>query len=793
MAVLWVLIGVLWHFGVIVSHVGWAGTWTAMGAVLSGGLFSVFRNWLTTTLKQTGKEGFFERARPYVPMVLAYVTIALLLVWTASLLAWWLGAGLLPWVVLVGVTGGALVLMLTLDPADYSLHAFYRDRISRAYLGATNPHAADRAADNRNAEFRADDDLEIEALPDRPLHLVCCAANDLSGDQVETLSRGSRSVTLSKHGIAMGGLWTSTPDLTLATALTASAAAFNSVMGSVSKELGPAVTFLMTALNLRLGVWVKHPSATNVRPNLLPGRFLLREFFGMTRAGLERDGAPEAPMLHLSDGAHFDNLGLYELVRRHCRYIIVSDCGADAQIKFDDLGNVVRRIREDFGIEIELDLTPLRSSDDTPATQHAVVGTIHYDRHFDKGVIVYFKPTLVGDEPPDLLQYHKRNSAFPHQGTVDQFYDEAQWESYRRLGFHSAQICFRFAERIENLTAAALFTGARQEWYPTPPRMRERVLEMTDRFGSIEGEIRDAGHMELLAELFPESDALGAHRPPPGPGAGAEAEPGPAVTELTTVTLLLRAMQTMEDVWTQCELDTQSKHPLNIGWINAFARWATAPSFRRWWPVLAPSFSPGFQRFLGEQFYQAAAAGLPPRGEVKRVELTGGALPPGLATEWWTERMIARPNLNRRIAYEYVLHPPDMARPLQIGIVIAEEAKRDGIPLLRWTSEDFFVPPSLWGGGLGSGFIAELFHPESVLCEQGIDMAEVHVIGRDRERSSMYREERISFVEFYRSAGFRTVASGTRSTMPQALRDLLSHTDDLDSWTTLHWFRTDAQ
>ena len=54
--------------------------------------------------------------------------------------------------------------------------------------------------------------------------------------------------------------------------------------------------------------------------------------------------------LHLSDGGHFENLALYELVRRHCRYVIVSDCGADADVAFDDLANAIRRIREDFGI-----------------------------------------------------------------------------------------------------------------------------------------------------------------------------------------------------------------------------------------------------------------------------------------------------------------------------------------------------------------------------------------------------------------------------------------------------------
>jgi hypothetical protein len=138
--------------------------------------------------------------------------------------------------------------------------------------------------------------------------------------------------------------------------------------------------------------------------------------------------------LHLSDGAHFENLALYELIRRHCRYIIVSDCSADPEVAFDDLANALRRAREDFGVEIDIDISPLRPGPDKRSAQHAVVGTIYYNglEGTDQGTILYFKPTLTGDEPPDVLQYQTRNVAFPHESTGDQFYDEAQWESYRR-------------------------------------------------------------------------------------------------------------------------------------------------------------------------------------------------------------------------------------------------------------------------------------------------------------------------------------------------------------------------
>jgi hypothetical protein len=50
--------------------------------------------------------------------------------------------------------------------------------------------------------------------------------------------------------------------------------------------------------------------------------------------------------------------------------------------------------------------------------------------------LVYLKATLMGDEPEDVCHYHRSHPEFPQETTTDQFFDEAQWESYRRLGRH---------------------------------------------------------------------------------------------------------------------------------------------------------------------------------------------------------------------------------------------------------------------------------------------------------------------------------------------------------------------
>ena len=265
----------------------------------------------------------------------------------------------------------------------------------------------------------------------------------MSGDVCRPRSRAAPGARFCP---AMESAWVTTGqpprrELQLGSALTASAAAFNPNMGAASMRVGPAVSFLMTALNLRLGLWVRNPRlrAETVRAHLLPGRLFYKEMAACTDTA--------SSDLHLSDGAHFDNTALYELVRRHCRYIIMSDCTADPEVAFDDFGSTARRIREDLGAEIEIDLNPLKPGADGFSRQHAVVGTIDYG-WFDKGTLVYIKPSLTGTEPADIRQYKSRNQAFPHEGTGDQFYDEAQWESYRRLGVQTAREVFRFGGRF---------------------------------------------------------------------------------------------------------------------------------------------------------------------------------------------------------------------------------------------------------------------------------------------------------------------------------------------------------
>ena len=118
------------------------------------------------------------------------------------------------------------------------------------------------------------------------------------------------------------------------------------------------------------------------------------------------------------------------MVLRRCQYILVSDAGCDEDSQFEDLGNAIRKIRIDLGIDIDIDLSPLRHDAQKRVPRHYAVGTIHYpakDSPAPNGVLIYLKPSLTGNESADVLEYAARHKAFPHEPTSDQFFDESQF------------------------------------------------------------------------------------------------------------------------------------------------------------------------------------------------------------------------------------------------------------------------------------------------------------------------------------------------------------------------------
>ena len=217
--------------------------------------------------------------------------------------------------------------------------------------------------------------------------------------------------------------------ITLGTAVAISGAAASPSSGYHSS---PLIGFIMTLFNARLGAWLGNPGPRGERTWKHAGpshaiRMLATEALGMTTDKQE--------YVYLSDGGHFENLGIYEMVRRRCRTIMVLDSGCDPEFTYEDLGNALRKIRIDLRVSIEFDSTSmlaLRSK-----RQRWAVATIRYSEAAsgaEDGRLIYIKPMLMGTEPPDVLTYAAEHKTFPHQTTNDQFFNEAQTESYRQMG-----------------------------------------------------------------------------------------------------------------------------------------------------------------------------------------------------------------------------------------------------------------------------------------------------------------------------------------------------------------------
>jgi hypothetical protein len=280
------------------------------------------------------------------------------------------------------------------------------------------------------------------AAHERPLHVINAALNLVSGDDLAWQERKAESFTITplhtgavlldayRPTYAYGG----PAGVSIGTAVAISGAAASPNMGYHSS---PALAFLLTLFNVRLGWWYGNPKKDTYGDrnpsNTL--RTVLDESFGNTSA--------ENDYVYLSDGGHFENLGLYEMVVRRCGCIVVSDAGADPDFGFDDLGNAIRKIRIDLGIDIvitQMQLFP--RSRDGSSPKYAATARIRYsdvDPGAPDGKLLYFKPAFYGgSEPKDVYNYAATYPSFPHQSTGDQWFSESQFESYRQLGFYAA-------------------------------------------------------------------------------------------------------------------------------------------------------------------------------------------------------------------------------------------------------------------------------------------------------------------------------------------------------------------
>lgn len=374
--------------------------------------------------------------------------------------------------VLGASTACLLLLAARVDINEFSLNAFYRNRLSRCYLGATRFVSGERHPQHFTG-FDEKDDLRMADLggtaktpPAGPLHIVNCALNLGGSKDLALHSRHSASFTLTPYAagsnylsreasgkkkplgyqpIAEYGGADGQP--TLGQAISVSGAAASPNMGY---HTSPVVAFLLTVFNVRLGWWFpnpRHSGITSPSP-WFSLRFLVKELFG---------GADDkSTYLMISDGGHFENLAAYELIRRRCRVIVISDAECDPDMKFEGLGSLIRMCEVDFGARITLDVSGIRPNPDTNwSGVRCAVGEIDYGEGIPAGILIYLKASMTGHEDSAVRQYKASHPDFPHESTGDQFYGEDQFESYRRLGREIAGSMFASVDSNQDFVAVA--------------------------------------------------------------------------------------------------------------------------------------------------------------------------------------------------------------------------------------------------------------------------------------------------------------------------------------------------
>jgi hypothetical protein len=367
-----------------------------------------------------------------------------------------------------------LALSWRVDVNDFSLHHFYRNRLVRCYLGASNP---DRKAEPFTG-FDPGDDVALCEFADNypgPYPILNAALNITGGEELGYATRRAKSFVFTplycgyelgasgagrlsfvcddgylpsfaktELGRTAGGVakFGSESGIWLGTAMAISGAAASPNMGY---HTSAATAFYMALFDVRLGWWMGNPRYPEKWRSTGPALGLGYLFSEVFAESDQKKG-----FVYLSDGGHFENLGVYELMRRRCRLIVAGDADCDLQYGFGDLLSLMEKARTDFGARIEIDCSAIRPTDGgRQSERNWVTGTIYYDPNNcdDTGTLILIKasmpqraagvaPGISTDRklPDDVWRYYDEHLTFPHQSTADQWFDELQFESYRALG-----------------------------------------------------------------------------------------------------------------------------------------------------------------------------------------------------------------------------------------------------------------------------------------------------------------------------------------------------------------------
>jgi hypothetical protein len=375
------------------------------------------------------------------------------------------GRVLLAFMFVIAVVGWLLGRLINTN--RFSLHYYWRNRMMRAYLGVSRDEQEREKSRNRFTDFDLQDNIYMHDLKQKPLniaqkplHVVNVTLNLAGGEKLEWQDRKAESFTISP--LHSGSYWLGYRDsehyggdngISLATSVAISGAAASPNMGYMMTS--PVVRFIMTLFNVRLGFWLGNPRKETYKRDspTQSVRPIFDEALGKTD--------DQSPYIYLSDGGHFDNFGLYEMILRRSRFIIISDASTDPDYCYESLAYAIRQVRVDFGVPIEFRDKLQLGKNLGEANKYCAIADIRYscvdkpggasDQNYD-GVLIYIKPSLDGSEPADVLNFHESDRDFPQDTIVDQWFGEAQFESYRMLGSHMIAKLSSYAVADKTLT-----------------------------------------------------------------------------------------------------------------------------------------------------------------------------------------------------------------------------------------------------------------------------------------------------------------------------------------------------
>lgn len=487
------------------------------------------------------------------------------------------------------------ILSWRIDINEFSLNAFYRHRLTRCFLGASRkpverePHPF--------TGFDAKDDLKLaelinqEEVPKGPLHIINCSLNLGGSSDLSVHTRHSSNFTLtplscgSSYQIknpngtdkgAIGYIETknycgekSQPTLGHAISVSGAAASPNS-----GYHTSAPVAFLLTLFNARLGWWFPNPTKSEWQ---LPSprfslKFILSELFGCANE--------ESDFLAISDGGHFENLAAYELIKRKCKVIIISDGECDPKLQLEGLANLIRLCEVDGLAKINIDTRAISNLNESGwSSSRWAVGEITYKKDGsdewdadNKGFLIYLKASMNGNEYTPIMQYKATHPDFPHETTGDQFYAEDQFESYRVLAREITEELFSKI-KIKDMVAIAKELNT----INTPVSFNQtQFIHHADRLVEIWRQLGTNENLESFAHQLRNFKKQPDH---------------------SVFYICCQMIQLIENIYLDLNLDDTWDHKNNEGWKELFTNWAKNQDLVKTWEQTRHTYGKRFISF----------------------------------------------------------------------------------------------------------------------------------------------------------------------------------------------------